>query len=458
MVDVSSAEQSFADGFDPFAVRAPIRLVTTPAQLEMWLSSQASADANCAYNESIQIRLTGAVDEAAMARALQLLPDFHEALRGHFDHSGEVFLLEPAISVPIAHHDFSELSQEDREERLWALVRHSAETPFDLERGPLFRADLVRLSTDEWVVQIGAHHGVCDGWSFDVVVADLGRLYSALTGHAAFPSPPRSSFSNFVSDRDSTRNQLRLRRAREFWRSQFENPPPSLELPHDGWRPKTRSYGANHLLRAVAPELTSALRDFSRTQGISLYSVLLSGLIALLHRITGNPEIVIGVPVAGHLDADMEDCVGHLVNLVPLRCRIERGSTFLQLCQQTATAMLDAREQSCVGFGEILSELGIARDPARVPLVSAMFTHVQKYPAGKLRFGDCAVQYQINQRWFETFELNLTVLESPEGLTLRAHANRDLYSPAWLEHRLEEFLELLRDGCTSPGKRLERLR
>jgi amino acid adenylation domain-containing protein len=460
MSDSDNAEKSgpvTGVDYDPFATAPTVEVASTFAQREMWLSAQAGSGAVCAYNESFSLRLTGAVDDEALLRGLQALADCHEALRGHFSEDGERFIIEPAMTVPVAQHDLSNLPPTERAASLERLQAEDAKTPYDLGRGPLFRAAIIRLDEHERVAMLSANHAACDGWSLDVLLADLGRLYSAFVGSAPLPAPPRHGFSDFVRYCQTSEYVARIESSRAFWRKAFENLPPPLALPHDGFRPAVRSYDARHSLHAISVDILSTVKEFSRAHGISFFSVLLSTFAALLHRISQQTDLVIGIPVAGHPDAGMEDCVGHLVDLVPVRCRCEPGLSFLELCRATHAAVLDARENASVSFGEIVADLGVPRDPSRVPLITAIFTHAQKYAPGKLVFADCAVEYHLNARRFETFEIHLNAIESPEGMQLKAHANSDLFTQAWVDWRLREFECVLRDGCTAPDTAIDNL-
>lgn len=436
--------------YDPFGDAAQIRLETTPGQFEMWFAEHAGTGASCAYNECFRVHLKGVIDDDALAEALTLVPTFHPALCGHFNASGEQFTIEPVASVAVTRHDFSSLAREERAASVEQLAALDAQTPYDLEHGPLYRTHAVRMADNEVVVLLGAHHTVADGWSLDVMLADLARLYTAIAGLGPFPDPPKHSFIDYVRSRNSAGFKQLVGSSRAYWRKQFEVLPPALELPHDGVRPSIRSFAANSVERCCSPDLLGTVKQFARSQGLSFFSVLLAAYGALLHRISGSRDFVIGVPVAGHPEVGMEDCVGHLVSLVPVRLRLDSESSFMALCQSANNAMLDARENAAIGFGEILADLGVPRDSSRVPLVTTMFTHVQKYAPGKLSFGDCAVDYELRPRAFETFELNLIAIESQDSITFKAYSNADLFSVRWLQRRLGELDHLLRMGCGLP--------
>jgi non-ribosomal peptide synthetase component F len=242
-----------------------------------------------------------------------------------------------------------------------------------------------------------------------------------------------------------------------FWKRKLGPLPPPLSLPCDGERPARRSYGARYAQRALPGSLLAEAKGFARAHGMSFFAVLLSAYAAMIRRLAGASDFVVGIPIAGHPEAGMEDCVGDLVNMVPIRFAVDPGLSFLGLCAAANEAVMDARENASVGFADIVAGIGVPRDPSRVPLVAAVFTHVQRYAPEKLRFGALSVEYRLAARSSEAFELNFNAIESKDGIELQAHANAALFSSAWIERRLCEFERFLAEGCRSPGSPVDEL-
>jgi acyl carrier protein len=443
--------------YDPFARADAVELASTPGQRELWLSSHAGAGAGRAYNETFSIELKGRIDDAALLAGLEALADFHEALRGHFSEDGERFVIEPSLSLDVARHDLASVPAGDRGAALLGIEASATEAPFDLEAGPLFRAAIVRMAEDERAVLLCAHHAVCDGWSLDVLLADLGRLYSSFAEGAPLPEPPRHGFSDYAAYCGSPEYRSKAEKSMAFWKRKLGPLPPPLSLPCDGERPARRSYGARYAQRALPGSLLAEAKGFARAHGMSFFAVLLSAYAAMIRRLAGASDFVVGIPIAGHPEAGMEDCVGDLVNMVPIRFAVDPGLSFLGLCAAANEAVMDARENASVGFADIVAGIGVPRDPSRVPLVAAVFTHVQRYAPEKLRFGALSVEYRLAARSSEAFELNFNAIESKDGIELQAHANAALFSSAWIERRLCEFERFLAEGCRSPGSPVDEL-
>ena len=187
-----AAPEDIAADFDPFAGAALARVVpTTEPQREIWLAAKLEPDASLAYNEAVAIRLKGTLDVDKLRIALQRLIERHEALRSTITPDGADLCVAEAVSIDCPLLDLSGLDEAARADAMAEAERRAVETPFDLEQGPLIRAELLRLGRDEHLLIVAAHHIVCDGWSFGVAARDLGALYAETLGGPA-PVPPDS--------------------------------------------------------------------------------------------------------------------------------------------------------------------------------------------------------------------------------------------------------------------------
>jgi len=428
------------------------RFAASPGQLEIWFSAEAGPDANCAYNDTYSLRLKGPFNEDALVQALAQLADLHSALRGHFTLSGKDFVVEPSLQIPVTCRDFSALPASEREDAIARVISASSQIPYDLKRGPLYRPSYLRVSPTECVLVLGLHQTICDDWSIEVLLADLGRLYAARLGLEPFPSSPKFCCADYLTHCETPEYLRKCEASRSYWRKHFKTLPPHLELPYDGRRSKQRSYTAHHVTRRTAGDMRERVGAFSQTQGLNSTVVFLAAFGALLHRISGATDLVVGIPVSGQYSTGMTGCVGQFTNLVPIRLSFPPEQTFLELCQVTNGALRDAQEHATTGFSQLITDVNVQRDATRMPLVSVIFSHTLKPAPAKLRFGDCSVEYEPSARSFEIFEFNLNIIESHEDLQLSAHVNADLYSRSWTRRRLGELERLLSDGCQDPTK------
>ena len=443
--------KAVAVDYNPFAAsRPPTEVNPTDAQRALWLSCRATNSADVAHKESLTVEITGDVNDSALVRAIQTLPEFHEALRGHFRKDGQRFIIEPGIDVPVAHFDLSTMEEASWLAEVRRLVELDCASPFNLELGPLVRVTIMRIKPQLRVVVLTAHQVVCDGWSMDVLLADLGRLYSAFVGAKPLPIPPEHGFCDYLRHRDDPKTAEGVRASKTFFENLFKVTPP---LP----APQSRACPTHSAPWMIAPEIVKEVKAFARRYNLSPFSVLLSAFSVLVSRIVESHDFALAIPVAGHPEVGMEDCVGPLVSLVPVRCRFAPSQSFDARCQDSYHAVLDAREHAWVDVRTFALEAQGGPTGTQVPFPSLAFSHVQKYPPGKLVFGPCQVDYQLNAPACDDFVLSLVVFEAQDSLTLDLRGKSELYSQDWLTQRLEEYERILDLACKSPGTTVESL-
>ena len=428
------------------------------SQNAIWRASKSNDEANAAHNEAFAVELKGSLDEDVLVRALQMLPTIHPALRSFFVSDGTVLAVPHTSPFSVERENLTALPTAEAKHRLETIVDDFACRPYDLAHGPLFRACVIRVGEGHHVVLIGSHHSVCDGWSLDVLLADLSKIYCAMTGFGPFPDPHRPSAVDFQAYCATPEYQERQRVAREFWRRSLQVPPEANLLakgrqPHDEQTPKT--HFARH---SIALDQYEAIRRFARSNGLSMFTALYAGFVALLQRITGSDDLVVCIPVARHPEAEMEDSVGNFVNIVPVRCAATGSMSFLSLCRFVHQRLLDAREHASLDLVEIVEALGSAGDETAEALRLARLVPVHRYTAEELPFGDAAVEYEGVPRRRDLFDLSLYVMQAHDNLELRCSVRQHLFDAEWVSTRLRELGALLVHGATAPATPIEALR
>jgi len=432
---------------------------TTEPQREVWLADRLGPEASLAYNESVSLHLRGELDAGALRQAVRQLPLRHDALRSTFSDDGLTLHVPgtaPELEVPL--RDLSAQPAGERQAQLAAIVERHVAEPFDLEHGPLVRADLVRLDADHHVLVFTGHHIVLDGWSYWVLVKDLAALYAAATGARAAPLPPAPSFADHAlacADRAASEECQANER---WWVERFADGVPTLDLPADRPRPPVRTTRAGRLDHLLPADLVAATRKAGAAAGGSLFATLLAGFEALLFRLTGQADVVVGIPAAGQNVAGLEGLVGHCVNMLPLRARMERSQPFAELVKATRAAMLGAFDHQDVTFGRVLQRLKLERDPSRLPLISAMFNIDQALSGESHAMPGLSLELASNPRRFETFELFVNAVDTgPGGMRLECQYSADLFDEATIGRWLLAFETLLRGAAAAPATALGRL-
>ncbi|HEX4462348.1 MAG TPA: aminotransferase class III-fold pyridoxal phosphate-dependent enzyme, partial [Polyangia bacterium] len=388
----AAVEQMIAGGFIPQRAltvakppaEQPNEIATTAAQRDLWVAAQLSDAAGSAYNESFSLHLRGGLDRAALHEALQALTARHEILRARFADDGAVMHIAPTLDLPLPLVDFAGGADRDpkSDDRVEAWLRAEAGRAFDLGRAPLLRAALLRLDERHHVLVLTLHHLVTDGWSNAALVEELGRLYLAARRLAPVPALPSLTFRDYVSKQAALAGTPELATAERFWLDRFAGPLPRLDLPSDRPRPPRRRFlGSVERLVLDAP-LVHALTRTGGQHGATLFATLLTAFKTLLHRLSGQSDLVVGIVTAGQAAMNAPNLLGYCVNLLPIRTTIAGDPSFADYLALVRKTLLESLEQQAYSFSRLIEALQPPRDPSRSPLVNVVFNMDRKPPAG----------------------------------------------------------------------------
>jgi amino acid adenylation domain-containing protein len=431
-----SAESAAAD---PIPVEKPVPLTDT--QREMWFASQLGTAVSAAYNEESTLRLTGPLDFDALRRALARLTARHEALRATFSPGGDVQHIRAAVDVELTVHDLSQEEEAARSARAAAVVDEHVQRPFDLVRGPVFRVALVRLEREVQVLVLVVHHIVCDGWSLGTIVGELGELYTAEAGGRAARLKPAPAFSEYAARAGAAQASAEFARAEKFWRGQFADGAPVLELPTDRPRPAARTYQAAFLLHTFSPEMTGALKRFCAARECTLFTALMSAFNVLLHRLSGQDDLVVGVPSAAQVMDGAGEVVGHFANLLAVRSQLQGSEPFGGYLARFRRQLSDALDHWRYPFGRLIQDLKMPRDATRMPLANVVFNSSRL--RGTLQFGSLAVEPAVTPKRHAHFDLDFNFATTDETISLGCYYSNELFDRAtiarWIGH-LETLL------------------
>ena len=416
----------------------------TEAQREIWASAQMGHDANRAFNESITITFDGPLDLPALEKALLHLIQRHPSLRSTFSADGEQQLFRPApedFDLSPTHGDLTDLQ-----------ARCTAHT-FDLVNGPLLLWQLVTLAEDRHALLFTAHHMICDGWSLGMIVNELSKSYNAFRTARMPMLPPPMAFGDYARDLHA---RLGHDTDRDYWISLFQTGAPVLELPIDHPRPALKSYVGAMETHVLDDERFARLKKAAPQLGGTVFATLLSTFATLLHRLSGQDDLVIGVPSAGQTLAGCDELVGHCLNFLPLRLRCAGDPNFQDFAGDVQNAVLDAYEHQNYTFGSLVRELKLPRDTSRLPLVSVMF-NIDRSGFDQLHFDDLAFSIRTNAKQFVNFDLFFNLAQSEDRLEIECEYNTDLFDPATIRRWLVSFETLIEGILTGGETRLSAL-
>ena len=424
--------------FDPFAGPAIERTIpSTEAQREVFVASQMGPEASCAYNESVSLELTGALDTARIDGAIAKLVQRHEALRARMSADGLRMVILEHEDIRPAFVDLGGKTAAEQQHELEAIGERDMNTPFDLLNGPVFRVALIKLSADKHLLRLTGHHIVCDGWSLGIMMADISKLYS---GVDLPPAVPYSDYAMAQLDFEQGDGHAEVER---YWLDSFKGTPPRVDLPTDRPRPQQKTFSSRRIDLDMDPALVRRLRETATRTGTSLVTTLLTCFEVLVYRLTGDSDLCIGLPAAGQNDFGMKDLVGHCVNLLALRSGIDEARPFADHLKERRSAMLDASDHQKYTFGTLVRKLKVPREPGRVPLVPVVFNIDMNMDDG-VAFTGLTHRLISNPRSFENFELFLNIVGRRDGgMGIEVQYNTDLFDDTTIRRWLGLYETLM---------------
>ena len=429
------------------------RFPLTEAQKEIWLAAQMGGSAAIAYNESLSLRFRGSFKEEMFRLAVHQAVQRHPILLAKISKDGHWQEVPSDKDVEIPVIDLSTLDEVAANRELDAVVDKEGLEPFDLVVGPLLRVKMVKLSEVDHVVLWTAHHIVCDGWSGGLLVSELARIYSAqMRGEPPALEEP-VSFQAYAQEirTDSPSN----REAIEYWRDQFAELPPLLDLPVDHPRPKVRSAKAATLKKNFDMTLLQSLKRLAGQQRTTMVVLLMAGFKTLMHRLSGQTDIVLGLGAAGQAITGKTCLVGHCVNLLPIRTRLQPDASFKESLGAIKKSVLDAYDHHQCTMGNLLQHISVPRNASRPPLVEVIF-NVDR-DSGTADFDGVDFSCERNAKQALHFDLFFNFVEGPRGLYLECDYNTDLFNSTTIDRWLLHYESLLRGIVANPEERLDKL-
>ncbi|MBC8646893.1 MAG: amino acid adenylation domain-containing protein, partial [Thermoanaerobaculia bacterium] len=429
------------------------------AQQRLWFLHELDPGSS-AYNLPVLLRVAGPLDTGALERAVNEVVARHETLRTSFAVTeGEpVQVIAPELRVPLVVREVGGTLAANLEEEALRLATAETRRPFDLRTGPLFRANLWRLQRDDHVLLLNMHHAVADGWSFAVLLAELAELYEATSQGAPSPLPALPlQYADFAVWQRSLLTGRTLERRIAHWKTRLEGAPERLALPSD--RPRGRVAGSEGAVasRAFSGELVESVRRFSQREGATPFMTMFAAFALLLHRLTGERDLVVGTPIAGRTRPELEKLVGLFINTLTLRVDLSGDPTVRGLVARVRDAALDAYAHQDLPVEKLVESLRPHRDPSRNPLFQVLFLHhrgfIQPFTAGPLRFTPMRVD-----RGGSGEDLSLFLIEREgEGLTAGIEYKTSLFEAETVAGMLAQYQTVVEGMLAGPDTPIGRV-
>ena len=406
-----------------------------------------------AYHIPAVVRLSGALDVDVLERAFAAVVERHEALRTWFAvvDGAPVQVIAGAGTFRLAVEDFSDRPDEERQAPARRRAGEIAGEAFDLGRGPLFRAALLKLSGEEYVAVVVMHHIVSDGWSITVLIREVGTLYAAFVDGRPSPLPslPVQYADYAVWQRGWLQGEV-LRKQIAYWKDRLSGAPAALKLPTDRVRPAVQSYRGSYHGFALPPDLTASLNGLARREGATLFMVLLGAFQVVLSRWSGQGDIVVGSPIAGRTHRELEGLIGFFVNMLVLRTDLSGDPSFRELLGQVRETALGAYAHQDLPFEKLVAELQPVRDLSRQPIFQVMINSFLEETPPSLVLPGLNISALAAEEVSARFELMLRLRETTQGVICRFEYATDLFDGTTIERLAGQFRKLLEEIVGRP--------
>jgi natural product biosynthesis luciferase-like monooxygenase protein len=425
------------------------------AEKGLWLLASLNEHAGRAYHESITLSLNGDLDRTALEKTLQTLVDRHEALRTTIDPSGQSQTVHAAVKLELNFLDHTQRTPADVAGALAELENQI----FCGMVGPFLFANLLKLDDNRHILLLVFHHVLGNGPSYWVYLDEFTALYKANATGTVAHLPPAVPFSEFVALRKAYDGSDEKHEAEAFWLKQMEGGVPILDLPLDHARPATLTYVGAREEIVLDPALIASLKAMGAAHRCSLFMVLLSAYGVLLHRLSGQDDLLIGVPFDSPIRLELEgrNLFANTTNMLPLRSILYDGSSFLDYLQQTKTLVIAASEHQDYFFANLIGKMNLPRDPSRSPFFNVTFNlesgeFHQQLPGLEIVLESKDVPYR-SPRGTAMFELYLNAAERQTGeIFVQCDYNTDLIAAETMQRWLRHYKTLLQGIVADPNQ------
>jgi amino acid adenylation domain-containing protein len=432
------------------------------SQQRLWFLDQLDHAASVAYHIPTALRLRGVLNRLALQQTLNRIVARHENLRTTFvtvDGRPQQVIASDSVGFALSDHDLSHLDEKAQAEALTtALSMQEAEVPFDLSTGPLIRGRLLRLSAEEHVLLVTQHHIISDAWSIGVLVREVSALYAAFIQGQADPLPALTiQYADYAAWQRQWLQGEVLQQQLAFWREHLTGAPTLLELPTDRPRPPVQSHAGGVVPVQLSAELTAGLRAISKRHGTTVFMTLLAGWSALLSRLSGQSEVVIGTPVANRQHAEVEGLIGFFVNTLALRVDLGPDPRVSELLSQVKGVTLGGSTHQDVPFEQVVEALQPARSLGHSPLFQVMLTLDNTPSGGGLQLPGLTLSPVETPHVTTHFDLSLLLVDAGEGMAGGLEYASALFDRETVTRYVEQFTRVLEAMVANADQRISEL-
>jgi amino acid adenylation domain-containing protein len=428
------------------------------AQQRLWFIDRLESG-SAFYNIPAAVRLDGLLNTEALERSLNEIVRRHESLRTTFSDSGglPVQIIAPSLNLALPIFDLRDLSEDERASRTRELISEEFWRPFDLTRGPLIRASLLRIDEQEHILTVCMHHIISDGWSIGVFIDEMARLYGVYSEGKASPLPELMiQYRDYALwQRQWLKGEV-LEAEIGYWKKQLEGAPTTIEIKTDGARPAVQTYEGRSESIEIGEEAVRRLKEVGGRQGATMYMVMAAAMEVLMYRYSGQEDMVIGTPVANRVRQETEPLIGCFINVLALRAKLSNNPTYNEMLRQAREVILDALTHQDLPFEKLVEALQIERDPSRSPLFQVMFA-LQSARNPETELPGLTLTPMDEENKAAHFDLNMAVQEEGQSMSATLTYNIDLFNAETVTQMLSDYKLILEEVSLNPEVTLKEL-
>jgi amino acid adenylation domain-containing protein len=411
------------------------------AQQRLWFLDQLDHAAGAAYHIPVGLRLQGQLNLEALQATFDRIIARHEILRTRFlsDDGQAIQVVDEEMHFNLREQDLSGLSAQEQQTAVQRLSESEVHQPFDLTSGPLIRGQLLHLAEEEHILLITQHHIITDGWSINVMVAEVAALYNAFSQGIADPLPPLPiQYADYAVWQREWLKDAALQAQLDFWVGHLQGAPTLLELPTDYPRPPVQSYAGGSVSLPLSMQLSQDLRNLSERHGTTMFMTLLTGWAIFLSRLCGQSEVVIGVPIANRQRSEVESLIGFFVNTLALRVSSEENPSVASLLLTVKADTLDAYAHQDLPFEQVVEALKPLRSMSHSPVFQTSLTLNNTPDVRTLSTPGLTLSALEQSRTSTHFDLSLVCNETDTNITVNLEYASDLFDAStiarWAGH------------------------
>ena len=383
------------------------------AQKSLWFLDRLEPNSSF-YTIPQAMRIRGALNVEALRKSFETVVNRHEALRTQIvsDNGLPKSRLVENVNFEMTMMDLGGFPEEKRLVESGRLIDTEARRPFDLENDLMLRVSLVRLAENDHILLLSIHHIASDLWSFSVLFRELTALYQNFCDGGASPfSSMTFQYSNFARSQREFLQGEKFQKQLAHWKEKLAGDLPELDLPADRPRPQVQNFRGARKYIHVPAELSAQLKNLSQQENATPYIALLTAFQILLHRYSGQSEIIVGSPLGGRSQIESEQLIGYFVNPLVLRCDLSGEPTFREMLQRSREVVFTAFANQDVPFERLVDELRVPRNPGRNPVFQIMF-QFQPTPEPRLQLRGTEVELIEMESGTSKLDLIFTLTES----------------------------------------------